>query len=235
MSKDKYNYSLNGIEHEITLNHNLKIDQKPINEKILVSNKYILKYINDLFDFHSIEYCLVGNALLGVYIFNGINIFNQTLEICTSDSNFFKIRKLEEEIKNDDFVIQFNEKYIKICTIFFEKIKSTIYIYPLEKETINDGLTYNTYDNNIIIHTFYDIFPIKKNKFEEFEISIPNKMDKVLESYNFDLKYITFTKKKEVNKKIIEEVETKNNINTLIKDNIYNFISVIKPFFFNIE
>ena len=78
MSKDKYNYSLNGIEHEITLNHNLKIDQKPINEKILVSNKYILKYINDLFDFHSIEYCLVSHALLGVYIFNGINIFNQT-------------------------------------------------------------------------------------------------------------------------------------------------------------
>ena len=235
MSKDKYNYSLNGIEHEITLNHTLKIDQKPINEKILVSNKYILKYINDLFDFHSIEYCLVGNSLLGVYIFNGINIFNPTLEICTSDSNFFKIRKLEEEIKNDDFVIQFNEKYIKISTVFFEKIKSTIYIYPLEKEAINDGLTYNTYDNNIIIHTFYDIFPIKKNKFEEFEISIPNKMDKVLESYNFDLKYITFTKKKEVNKKIIEEVETKNNINTLIKDNIYNFISVIKPFFFNVE
>jgi len=235
MSKDKYNYSLNGIEHEITLNHTLKIDQKPINEKILVSNKYILKYINDLFDYHSIEYCLVGNALLGVYIFNGINIFNQTLEICTSDSNFFKIKKLEEEIKNDDFVIQFNEKYIKISTIFFEKIKSTIYIYPLEKELINDGLTYSTFDNNVIIHTFYDIFPIKKNKFEEFEISVPNKIDKVLESYKFDLNYITFTKKKEVNKKIIEEVETKNNINTMIKDNIYNFISVIKPFFFNVD
>jgi len=235
MSKDKYNYSLNGIEHEITLNHTLKIDQKPINEKILVSNKYMLKYINDLFDYHSIEYCLVGNALLGVYIFNGINIFNQTLEICTSDSNFFKIKKLEEEIKKDDFIIQFNEKYIKISTVFFEKNKSIIYIYPLEKEHINDGLTYNTYDNNIIVHTFYDIFPIKKNKFEEFEISIPNKIDKVLESYNFDLNYITFTKKKELHKKIIEEVETKNNINTLIKDNINNFISIIKPFFFNVD
>ena len=42
---DKYNYSLNGIEHEIILNDCLKIDQKPINEKILVSNKYLIKYI----------------------------------------------------------------------------------------------------------------------------------------------------------------------------------------------
>jgi hypothetical protein len=99
----------------------------------------------------------------------------------------------------------------------------------------SDKLTYFTYDNKYIVHEFYDIFPIKKHKFEEFEISIPNKMDKVLESYNFDLKYITFTKKKEVNKKIIEEVEIKNNINTLIKDNINNFISIIKPFFFNVE
>jgi hypothetical protein len=42
MINDKYNYKLNGIEHEIILNHNLKIDQKPINDKILVSNKIIL-------------------------------------------------------------------------------------------------------------------------------------------------------------------------------------------------
>jgi hypothetical protein len=32
MFNDKYNYSLNGIEHEIVLNHTLKIDQQPINE-----------------------------------------------------------------------------------------------------------------------------------------------------------------------------------------------------------
>jgi hypothetical protein len=117
------------------------------------------------------------------------------------------------------------------------EIKIQSYINSFPKDDYFNFIidNYNTFDNNIITHTFYDIFPIKKNKFEEYEISIPNKMDKVLESYNFDLKYITFTKKKEVNKKIIEEVETKNNINTLIKDNIYNFISVIKPFFFNVE
>lgn len=230
--KDKYNYSLNGIEHEIILNHTLKIDQKPLNEKILVSNKYLMKYINDLFDYHSIEYIVVGNTLLGVYIFNGINIFNQTLEICTLENNFFKIRKIEDEIKNDDFDIIFNDNYIKISTIFFENIRSTLYIYPLNNDQNEDALNYITYNNLTIIHPFYDIFPIKKNNFEEFNISVPNKMDKVLESYNFNLNYIVFTKKKKDNKRIIEEVENKNTINA-IKENLSNFISVIKPFFFS--
>lgn len=230
--KDKYNYSLNGIEHEITLNHNLKIDQKPLNEKILVSNKYLMKYINDLFDYHSIEYIVVGNTLLGVYIFNGINIFNQTLEICTLENNFFKIRKIESEIKNDDFDIIFNDNYIKISTVFFDNIKSTIYIYPLNNDQNDDALNYTTYNGELINHPFYDIFPIKKTNFEEFNISVPNKIDKVLESYNFNLNYIVFTKKKKDNKKIIEEVENKNTINA-IKENLSNFISVIKPFFFS--
>lgn len=224
MLADKYNYSLNGIEHEIILNHTLKIDQKPINDKILVSNKYIIKYINDLFDYNSIEYCLVGNSLLGVYIFNGINIFNSSLEICTSDSNFFKIKKIEDNIKNDDFDIYFNESYIKISTIFFDNIKTSVFIYPLETDSHNDMLTY-TVNNNKLSHHFYDIFPIKKTKFEEFNVSVPNKIDKVLETYNFNLNYISFTKNKKDNKKIIEEVDEK--ITTSI---INKFISVIRSF-----
>ena len=87
-------------------------------------------------------------------------------------------------------------------------------------------------DKQELIHEFYDIFPIQKNKFEEFEVSIPNKVDKVLESYHFNLHFINFTKKKKDNKKIIEEVEVKPTINSIIKENITNFISVIKPFFF---
>jgi hypothetical protein len=233
MLNDKYNYSLNGIEHEIILNHTLKFDQKPINEKILVSNKYLLKYINDLFDFHSIEYCLVNNSLLGLYVFKGINIFNSTIEICTLDSNFFKLKKIEDEIKKDDFIIEFNEKNIKLSTSFFDKIKVTLYIYPLENEINNDMLTYKTFDNKIIYHKFYDVFPIKKYNFEEFNISVPNKIEKILESYNFNLNYIAFTKNKLDNKKIIEEEPEKITINNIIKDNINNIISIIKPFLFS--
>jgi hypothetical protein len=154
MLSDKYNYALNGIEHEIILNHNLTIDQTPINEKILVSNKYMIKYINDLFDYHSIDYCLTGNSLLGIYIFNGINIFNSTLEICTSDINLFKIKKIEEDIKNDGFDIQYNQKNIKISTIFFDKIKTSVYIYLAEIDNSDNLLKYISHENNIICHEF---------------------------------------------------------------------------------
>lgn len=236
MLNDKYNYVLNGIEHEIILNHQIKIDQKPINDIILVSNKYMIKYINDLLDYHNIEYCLTSSALLGIYIFNGINIFNQKLEICTSDSNFFKLKKLEDEIKSDGFTIEFNDKDITISTSFFNKVKTVLYIYPLAKDINSDILRYTTIDNNIIENEFYDIYPIKKNKFEEFEVSVPNKINKVLESYNFNLNYISFSKKKDGDyKKIIEEVEVNKNLSSIVKDNFNSFISIIKPFFYNTD
>lgn len=224
MIDDKYNYILNGIEHEIILNHKIKINEKPINEKILVSNKYIIKYINDLFDYNSMEYSFVGNALLGIYIFNGVNIFNQKLEICTLDSNFFKIKKLEDDIRKDDFVILFTDQYIKITTIFFDNIKTTIFIYPLINDSQNDILNYTTIDNIKISHSFYDIFPIKKHTFEEFNVSTPNKIENVLETFNFNLNFIYFSKNKKESKKIIEEEEKKETL-------IGNFISIIKPFF----
>jgi len=232
MLSEKYNYTLNGVEHEIILNNSLKIDQPPINDKILISNKYMLKYINDLLDYNSIEYCLLNNTLLGVYIFNGINIFNSLLEICISDIYLDKIKKLENQIKNNDFDIKFYEKYIKISTIFIDDIKIHIYIYLLENDSNNDRLKYYNYKNNLLTHKFYDIYPIKKNKFEEFELSIPNKIENILETYNFNLNYIVFSKNKnDENKNIIEEIQ-KNDIQTLFKNNLYKFISTIKPLFF---
>ena len=229
---DKYNYSLNGIEHEIILKETIQIDQKPLNEKILISNKYLIKYINDLFDFNNIDYCLTGNSLLGAYLFKGINIFDSKLEILILDINLHKIKKIEKEIKNDGFDLIFYDNYIKISTIFFDKIRSTIFIYLLENVKDNDSLKYTNIDKDIKIHNFYDIFPIKKTKFEEFEISIPNKIDDILNSYNINLNYISFSNnKKNDSKKIIEEKEDKIIINNIIKENISSFISIIKPFF----
>jgi hypothetical protein len=230
MLSDKYNYTLNGIEHEIILNNTIKIDKSPINERILVSNKYMVKYINDLFDYHSIEYCFVGESLLGIYTFKGINIFDPLLEICTSNNNFFKLKKIENEIKDDGFDIIFNNNNIIISTIFFHNIKTSIYIYPIESDNNTDLLKYTTFNNNSISHEFYDIFSIKKTTFEEFEVSVPNKIEKVLESYNFNLDYIIFSNNKtKNNKKLIEDIETKSTINNIIKEKIYKFISVIKP------
>lgn len=232
MLSNKYNYILNGIEHEIILNDKIKIDKESINDKILISNKYMIKYINDLLDYHSIEYCFIGQSLLGIYVFNGLNIFDSLLEICTSDNNFFKLKKLENEIKEDGFEIIFNNNHIKISTIFFNNIKTYIYIYPIENEIENDLLKYNTLNNKTIYHNFYDIYNIKKINFEEFQVSVPNKIEKVLKSYDFNLDYIVFGKNDE-NIKIIYEIDKKQNLNNIIHDNFCKFISNIKPYFFD--
>lgn len=224
MFKDRYNYKLNGIEHEIILNNNIKIDMKPIDEKILISNKFMLKYINDLFDYYNIEYFIINNVLLGSYVFNGINIFQKNLEIATLSINLHKIKKIEDEIKNDDFQIVYDDDYIKITTTFLKKYKTSIYIYLVNNNSDDDSITYKLYNNTELYHKFYDIYPIKKEKFEEYTISIPNKIENVLLSYNFNLNYIVFSNKKDDTQNIIEE--------NVEKTYYEKFISIIKPYFF---
>ena len=224
MFKDRYNYKLNGIEHEIILNNNIKIDMKPTDEKILISNKFMLKYINDLFDYYNIEYFIINNVLLGSYVFNGVNIFQKNLEIATLSINLHKIKKIEDEIKNDDFQIVYNDNYIKITTTFLKKYKTSIYIYLVNHNSDDDSITYKLYNNTELYHKFYDIYPIKKEKFEEYTISIPNKIENVLLSYNFNLNYIVFSNKKDDTLNIIEE--------NVEKTYYEKFISIIKPYFF---
>ena len=225
MFKDRYNYKLNGIEHEIILNNNIKIDMKPVDEKILISNKFMLKYINDLFDYYNIEYFIINNVLLGSYVFKGVNIFQKNLELATLSINLHKIKKIEEDLKNDDFQISYyDNNYIKITTTFLKKYKTSIYIYFVNHNSDDDSITYKLYNSIEVYHKFYDIYPIKKEKFEEYTISIPNKVENVLLSYNFNLNYIVFSNKKDEVQNIIEE--------NLDKTYYEKFISIIKPYFF---
>ena len=85
---------------------------------------------------------------------------------------------------------------------------------------MDDSLKYQIQNSVEYSHKFYDIFPIKKSKFEEFEVSVPNKIEKVLETYNFNVDYIFFSKNK--SKQIIEQIEDNSILN--------RFISIIKPF-----
>ncbi len=97
--QNRYHYKLNGIEHEIVLNHTLCIEDTPLDEKILCSNKYMLKYINDFLDFNNIEYCLLGDSVLGYYVFQGINIFSPTLEIGILSYYIEKFKKVVKDLE----------------------------------------------------------------------------------------------------------------------------------------
>jgi len=231
---NKYNYQLNGIEHEILLGDHLKINREHENEKILVSNKYLLKYVNDLFDYHSIEYCILGDTLLGQHVFNGINIFSSLLEIGINNNYIYKLIKIKDDIINDGNKITYydikkknyydlsvfdinnndnNNIFIKISSRFFDNITSFIYIYLFN--TNDNAIEYYSMNHKIIKFNFYDIFPIKKMLFEEYNISVPNKIENILHIYNINLNSLSF--KKESNKKnqIIEEL-TVDRSNSLI-------------------
>jgi hypothetical protein len=223
---NKYNYQLNGIEHEILLGDHLKIDRDHENEKILVSNKYLLKYVNDLFDFHSIEYCILGDTLLGQHVFNGINIFSPLLEIGINNNYIYKLIKIKDDIINDGNKITYydgrkkiyydmsvfdssnndnnNNIFIKISSRFFDNIVSSIYIYLFN--TNNNAIEYYSMNNKIINFNFYDIFPIKKILFEEFNISVPNKIENILQIYNINLNSLSFKKDSNKKNQIIEEL-----------------------------
>jgi hypothetical protein len=255
--KNKYNYYLNGIEHEIILSDNLKIDRQNINEKILVSNKYMIKYINDLFDYYSIEYCILGDMLLGQYIFNGIHIFSPLLEIGINNNYIHKILKIKDEIINDGNKITFfngeknthfelsefkeeNKKlYIKISSVFFDNIVSSIYIYLFHTNNnivtyySSNNTKYNIDKNKIMEFNFNDIFPIRKIQFEEFTVSVPNKIEQILHIFNFNLKDISFQKDnhKKEKKQLIEELSNDTKKFSENENIITKFISVIKPFF----
>ena len=167
MLKNNYNYILNGISHEIEIKSNIKIKQNPLDEIILISNKFMIKFINDLFDYNSIEYTLMGNALVGCQIFNGINIFKNDIELITLKNNNIKIKNLEEYLVNNNFTMNLFDNYIEINTYFFNDYKCTVVIYLLENSKKNLILIKNK--NNTFNFDLYDIFPVKKKVFEEFD------------------------------------------------------------------
>lgn len=188
MLKNNYNYILNGISHEIEIKSNIKIQQDPLDEIILISNKFMLKFINDLFDYNSIEYILLGNCLLGCEIFQGINIFKNDIELMTLKNNFVKIKNLREYLESNNFNIRFYDNHIEISSKFFKNYNCIVNIFLLENVKKNLILQ----KNNIFSFDLYDIFPIKKKAFEEFELSVPNKINNVLKKYLIDIDKITF-------------------------------------------
>lgn len=203
MLKNNYNYILNGIPHEININSSIKIQSDPLDEKKLLSNKFMIKIINDLFEYLSIDYCIINKTLLGHKIFKGINIFEEDIEVIIQKNNLKTVLKEDEYLNDNNIFIQnIDNKYIIAKTIFFNNIEVITYIYLFNE----DNNIINFYNNELKIYNlnFYDIFPIKKEEFEEFVVNVPNKIDNVLKTCDINLNFITFRSLKMVTKRFLE-------------------------------
>jgi len=190
--KDVYNYSLNGVYHEIELNNKIKIVDKPKNEINLYSQKLLLKYIHDLFEIYKIDYFISNHTLLGYKIFNGIHIFKNYIELTILDTYIDKIDKIKQKIIDDEFTILITDNYIKVSTIFMNECTVSMLIYILKQDINQDKLITNIKNKNYY-HNFYDIYPLHKKEYEDIHVYVPNKIDKVLQNYNIKMENIIFT------------------------------------------
>lgn len=207
MLKNNYNYILNGITHEVNINSFIKIKSDPLEEKKLLSNKFMMKIINDLLVYLSIDYCIINKTLLGHKIFKGINIFEEDIELLIQKNNLKKLLKEDDFLKNNNIhIINQNDKYIILKTYFFNNIEVLTYIYLFNEE--NNIINFYNKHQKIYNLNFYDIFPIKEDIYEEFNINIPNKIDDVLHKCDINLKFINFKSNKMIIKNIFE-----NNMN----------------------
>ena len=190
--KDIYNYSLNGVYHEIELNNKIKIIDKPKNEINLYSQKLLLKYIHDLFEIYKIDYFISNHTLLGYKIFNGIHIFKNYIEITILDTYIDKIDKIKQKIIDDEFTILITDNYIKVSTIFMNECTVSMFIYILKQDINQDKLITNIKNKNYY-HNFYDIYPLHKKEYEDIHVYVPNKIEKVLNNYDIKMENIIFT------------------------------------------
>lgn len=200
---NNYNYILNGISHKINIDSNIKIQSEPLEEKKLLSNKFILKIINDLLEYLNIDYCLINKTLLGQKIFKGVNIFEDNIEIIIQKNNIKKILKEEEYLKNNNIFLKIIEdKYIIFETSMFNNIDVKCYLYLYNEE--NNKIYFLDNKNILYNFDFYDIYPIKKDIYEEFNVSIPNKIDTVLINCNLNLNFLHFKTNKSIIKNYLE-------------------------------
>jgi hypothetical protein len=200
---DKYNYTLNGIQHQIPLHSNLIIQKKPLDEKILISLKFLMKYIHDLFDYHHIDYFLLSHTLLGQFIFKGIHIFHPQLEIGISSNHLYKLNKIKEEIIHDDFLYDdsYLPNYLSISSSFFKQTPVSLYIYIINQNEDDKKELFHHHENKKIVHQLYDVYPIEKVKFEEFEVCVPKKIENILNHYSFHLSFLHFKENEEESQK----------------------------------
>ena len=105
-------------------------------------------------------------------------IFEESIELLIQKNNLKKILKEIDFLKKNNIYFENNIKYLLLYTYFFNyKIECFIYLFEQNNNDI-----YFTMNNNIIRLNFYDIYPLKKVIFEEFNVYIPNKINNVLEN-----------------------------------------------------
>ena len=228
---DSFKYILNGIQHEIPSQSHISIQQKPLPEKTLISQKYILKYFHDWMEIHEMEYFITHHTLLGHQIFQGIHIFHPHMEVAIPSHHFEKIAKMKSEFEKDEFILIEHPHHMILSSTFFSKHPIQLFIYSLISHSTTFEILYPKK------HTFdlYDIYPLQKSAYEEFSVFIPHKPNSILKNADFNLHFIQFKENnsflsQNTKREIIEEPDA-SSISSFFPDSIFEPFTIIKERF----
>ncbi len=231
LTGDSYHYTLNGVEHKIPCQ---KIEIKgqllqTLNERNrereLLSIKFFLKYLHDLFEVHNIDYAIYGHTLLGYDLFQGVHIFHPTVEIVMVYRNMEEFYK---EIQSDGFHIDFASPFVMVLSgSFFHKKMIKAYIYFLHPDPsdgkgfihlspaylfqckalkeIGDLNPENAKEYQIQTVHFYQLFPYKQVAYEDFHLFIPNQSNSILITLSLHQSKYLFDQKEKGSKRSTQE------------------------------
>jgi phosphorylcholine metabolism protein LicD len=196
-SKDKCDYKINDIEHYLNpeyFKNDLQIPMTNIDKlEVLIECLY---QFSQFADKYNITYSIVSGSLLGAIRHEGIMPWDNDIDIAIFDkNNYVKINILKEKFnKNSKFTIKNYISGFKLYhyddalgEIFTMDLVNTNYVYS--GPYINNKPCYiMNYVFPFISFDKEDIFPLKRHKFENFELNIPNNYEKILiKNYNKDV------------------------------------------------
>ena len=174
---------------ELDIN-NLKKGQKKITN--------ILKLINEFSTKNNITYLITDSTLVGSHKYNGWIPWDNEATILILEQDFNKFITTAKENLPKELWLQHKDADPAYKCNYTARIKDLNSCYnSIDNNNLHDGLhvNINTFsivddnikiDNSTTIYKYSDLMPLKLGKFEDLELSIPNKPDEVIKLHKLN-------------------------------------------------
>lgn len=195
------NYILDGVNH-----NNIEGIDKPlpmISNKIAYKMKDLYKRFEYIIDKYNIKIWAWGGTLLGVNRHNGFIPWDDDMDFCTdiSNKNIIDSKEFLDDIDKQNLKLTYSPLAMSVYRIVYKNSKSILPPFiDLFFSYINNDEVYICYkykhfqDNNpgecLVTNERWPkdyIYPIKKLKFEDINIYVPNKnIETTITEFNID-------------------------------------------------
>lgn len=202
LAPDNKNYKVGPnrrkLPEKLIIREIIKYDQKVL-DKLYETIHYLIKELEK----YKIDYFAIGGTLLGAIRHQGLIPWDIDIDIGVFKDGYDKIKKNINELNKVDERYQWIDTKLPGVRIYFNE-KAIVDIFVMDiytKDSLNMYVYSAPYIDDIPIYSTHKMFPkikctketllpLKKTKFEDILIKIPNKAEKFLE-LNYDKKCLT--------------------------------------------